>query len=49
MHLLPRILEAVEVAKVLSNTPRYLLAVNVGIVPIDQLLSVFDIFGDGLF
>ena len=47
-HLLSRILEAGEVPKVLCDTPCYLAAVNIGMVPVEQVLSVLDIFSNGL-
>ena len=47
-HLLLRILKAGLETKVLRNTLGYLLAVSVGIAPIDQYLSIFDVLCHGL-
>ena len=43
-NLLACIVETIEIALVLGNTPCYFLVINVGVVPINQLLSILDIF-----
>ena len=42
------LLEGVEVAELLSNTKENLALVNVAAIPLDQLASRRDIFGDRL-
>lgn len=42
--LLTRIIETIEIALVLGNTPCYFLVINLGMVPTNQLLGIFDIF-----
>lgn len=41
--------EAVQISDVLGDGPDDLLAVDVGVVPLDELLSVCEVLCDGLF
>jgi len=42
-------MEAVQIAEVLGDCPGDLLAVNVGVVPLDELPSILEVLCDGLF
>jgi serine/threonine protein phosphatase PrpC len=42
-------MEAVQVSEVLGDGPDDLLAVDVGVVPLDELLGFFEVLCDGLF
>ncbi len=41
--------EAVQISEVLGDGPDDVRAVDVGIVPLDELLSVLEVLCDGLF
>ncbi len=42
-------MEAVQIPEVLGDGPDDLLAVDVGVVPLDELLSVCEVLCDGIF
>ena len=48
MDLLPRIFKALEVTKILRNTPCNSLTMNVFMIPSDQFLCISKVLGDGL-
>jgi len=43
------VVEAFQISEVLGDSPDELCAVDVGVVPLDELLSVFEVLCDGLF